>query len=77
MIPQRAIDLLDKDGFIAAYFEGVRAGKRCAEAFNRVNDEYKSYFGKYKYASYRSFSEVRDYEQKKLRKRAKNFRWDK
>ena len=71
MIPERAIQLLDKDGFIAAYFEGVRAGQRCKEAFNAVNDEYYMFFGKFKYSDYRSFAAVRDYEQKKLRKQAK------
>ena len=71
MIPERALQLLDKDGFIAAYFEGVRAGLKCKEAFEAVNDEYYMFFNKFKYADYRSFAAVRDYEQKKLRKQAK------
>ena len=73
MIPKRALQLLDRDGFIAAYFEGVRAGQKCKDAFEAVNDEYYMYFQKFKYTDYRSFAAVRDYEQKKLRREAKNF----
>lgn len=71
MIPERARQLLDKDGFIGAYFEGVRGGQGCKVAFEAVNSEYKMYFGKGKYTDYRSFAGVRDYEQKKFRKQAK------
>ena len=71
MIPERALQLLDKDGFIAAYFEGVRAGQSCKDAFNAVNDEYYMFFGKFKYLDYKNFAKVRDYEQKKLRKKVK------
>ena len=71
MIPERALQLLDKDGFIAAYFEGVRAGQSCKDAFNAVNDEYYMFFGKFKYLDYKNFAKVRDYEQKKLRKMVK------
>ena len=65
MIPERAIDLLDRDGFIEAYFEGVRAGLKCKDAFNAANDEYYYFFGKFKYSDYRSFRYVRDYKRKK------------
>jgi hypothetical protein len=44
---------LDKEGFIAAYYEGVRAGQSCKEAFEAVNQEYYMFFKKYKYADYR------------------------
>ena len=71
MIPDRAIQLLDRDGFIAAYFEGMRAGLKCIEAFNAVNDEYHMYFGKFKYVDYKTFAKVRDYDQKKIRKKVK------
>lgn len=68
MIPERAIQLLDKDGFISAYFEGIRAGQKCKDAFESANREYEMYFGKPRYADYRNFTKTRDYEQKKLRK---------
>lgn len=71
MIPERALHLLDKDGFISAYYEGVRAGQKCKDAFDAVNREYYMYFKKYKYTDYRSFAAVRDYEYKKFRKKAK------
>ena len=71
MIPERALQLLDKDGFIAAYFEGIRAGQSCIDAFNAVNDEYYMYFNKFKYADYHSFAYVRDYEQKKFKREAR------
>ena len=71
MIPERALQLLDKDGFIAAYYEGIRAGQKCIDAFNAVNDEYYMYFNKFKYSDYKNFAKVRDYEQKKIRKTMK------
>lgn len=77
MIPERALQLLDKDGFIAAYYEGVRAGQGCKESFEAVNDEYYMFFNKFKYADYNSFRHVRDYEQKKFRKQAKKYMKDK
>ena len=70
MIPERALQLLDKDGFIAAYFEGIRAGQSCIDAFNAVNDEFYVYFNKFKYSDYKSFTNVRDYEQKKFKREA-------
>ena len=46
MIPDRAIQLLDKDGFISAYYEGIRGGLKCKDAFEAVNDEYHLFSGK-------------------------------
>lgn len=60
MIPERALQLLDTDGFIEAYFEGIRAGSKCIDAFNAVNDEYHMFFGKFKYLDYRNFARTRD-----------------
>ena len=60
MIPERALQLLDKDGFISAYYEGMRGGAKCKEAFEAVNREYKMFFKKDKYTDYRSFATVRD-----------------
>ena len=71
MIPDRALQLLDKEGFIAAYYEGVRAGQSCKEAFEAVNQEYYMFFKKYKYADYGSFRSVRDYDYRKFRREAK------
>ena len=73
MIPERAIQLLDKDGFISAYFEGIRAGQKCKDAFESANREYEMYFNKPKYADYRSFAGVRDYELKKIKIQVKKF----
>lgn len=73
MIPERALKLLDKDGFISAYFEGIRAGEKCKDAFNAVNKEYEMYFQKPKYADYRSFAGVRDYGLKKIKIEVKRF----
>lgn len=73
MIPERAIQLLDKDGFISAYFEGIRAGQKCKDAFESANREYEMYFNKPKYVDYRSFAGVRDYELKKIRIEVKKF----
>jgi hypothetical protein len=73
MIPDRALQLLDKDGFISAYFEGVRAGQTCKAAFEAANNEYAMYFQKPKYADYRSFAGVRDYELKKIKIEVKRF----
>jgi hypothetical protein len=73
MIPDRALQLLDKEGFIAAYYEGVRAGQSCKEAFEAVNQEYYMFFKKYKYADYNSFRHVRDYEHRKIKRRVKRF----
>ena len=71
MIPDRAIQLLDKDGFIGAYFEGVRAGLKCKKAFEAVNEEYFMFFGKRRYSDYYSFAQTRDYAQRKFRKQAR------
>ena len=71
MIPDRAKQLLDKDGFISAYYEGVRAGQSCKEAFEAVNEEYYMFFDKHKYADYGSFRSVRDYNYRKFRREAK------
>ena len=73
MIPERAIQLLDKDGFISAYFEGVRAGQKCKDAFEAANREYEFYFNKPKYTDYRSFAGVRDYKQKQFRKEGRKY----
>ena len=73
MIPERAIKLLDKDGFISAYFEGIRGGANCKDAFEAVNKEYQMYYNKPKYADYRSFAGVRDYELKKIKIQVKKF----
>jgi len=71
MIEQRALQLLDKEGFIEAYFEGIRAGMGCKESFDAVNDEYYMFFGKFKYVDYHSFRGVRDSKQKKSKKTEK------
>ena len=73
MIPDRAKQLLDKDGFISAYYEGVRAGQSCKDAFEAVNEEYYMFFDKHKYADYNSFRHVRDYEHKKIKRDARMF----
>ena len=62
MIPERAIQLLSKKGFIDAYYEGVRAGMSCKDAFESVNLEHELFFGKPRYMSYDSFRHVRDYK---------------
>lgn len=64
MIDQRALQLLDKSGFIDAYYENVRSGMNCMNAFNEINDEYHGYFGKFKYSDYNSFRRVRDHKNK-------------
>jgi len=71
MIPDRAKQLLDKEGFIKAYFEGIRGGQSCKAAFEAVNDEYYMFFGKHRYEDYRNFAKVRDYKYKQFRKQAK------
>ena len=76
MIPERALKLLDKDGFISAYYEGMRAGEKCKDAFEAVNLEYEMYFQKPKYADYRSFANVRDYKLKKIKKQARKYMKD-
>lgn len=73
MIPERALQLLDKEGFIKAYYEGIRAGQLCKDAFESVNREYEMYYNKPKYADYRSFAGVRDYKQKQFRKDGKRY----
>ena len=73
MIPERARQLMDKDGFISAYFEGIRAGQGCKVAFEAVNDEYYMFFGKFRYVDYTSFRSVRDYKQRQFRKQGKRF----
>ncbi|GAF94660.1 unnamed protein product [marine sediment metagenome] len=73
MIPERALQLMDKDGFIGAYREGLRAGLGCKEAFGAVNDEYEMFFGKTRYLDYKNFAKVRDYEYKKLRRQSRQF----
>ena len=73
MIPDRALQLLDKEGFIAAYYEGVRAGQSCKEAFEAVNQEYYMFFKKYRYTDYKNFAKVRDYKYKKFKKQGKRF----
>ena len=71
MIPDRALQLLDKEGFVKAYYEGVRAGLKCKDAFEAVNDEYYFFFGKYRYSDYKSFANTRDRNYKQFRKEAK------
>jgi len=75
MIPERALQLLDKDGFISAYYEGIRAGQKCKAAFESANNEYFMFFKKYKYVDYRSFAGVRDYYYKKPKGKNKNKRY--
>ena len=65
MIEQRARQLLDKQGFIDAYFEGIRAGMNCSQSFEAVNNEYFFFFGRPRYVDYRSFAASRDYRLKK------------
>ena len=65
MIEQRAMQLMDKDGFIQAYYEGMRAGMSCGKAFELVNREYFIFFGRPRYVDYRSFAASRDYKRKK------------
>lgn len=60
LIDLRARQLLDKKGFIDAYYEGVREGLGCKESFQKVNSEYEKYFRKPRYANYRSFAIIRD-----------------
>jgi len=62
MINSRALQLLDKKGFIDAYYDGIRSGMSCINAFNEINDEYHSFFGKFKYSDYDSFRKVRDHK---------------
>jgi len=76
MIPERALQLLDKNGFIKAYYEGVRAGLKCKDAFEAVNEEYHMFFKKYRYSDYYSFAQSRDYEQRKFRKQARKYMKD-
>ena len=76
MIPERALQLLDKDGFIKAYYEGIRAGQGCKESFEAVNQEYYMFFKKYRYLDYKNFAKVRDYKQKQFRKQGKKFARD-
>jgi hypothetical protein len=64
MIEQRARQLLDKEGFIEAYYEGIRAGMGCKESFECVNREFFLFFGRPKYVDYDSFRHVRDYKTK-------------
>ena len=71
MIPERALQLLDKDGFISAYYEGIRAGQKCKDAFESANNEYSLFFGKPKYLDYKNFAKVRDYAHKKFKKQAR------
>ena len=65
MIEQRALQLLDKEGFIQAYYEGIRAGMGCKESFEQVNSEYFLFFGRPRYSDYRSFANSRDWKSKK------------
>ncbi len=65
MIEQRALQLLDKEGFILAYYEGIRAGMGCKESFEAVNSEFFLFFGRPRYADYRSFANSRDYRYKR------------
>ena len=60
MIEQRALQLLDKQGFIDAYYEGIRGGMGCKEAFELVNNEFFFFFNRPRYSDYRSFATVRD-----------------
>jgi len=64
MIEQRALQLLDKEGFCEAYFEGIRAGMGCKQSFEAVNDEFFLFFGRPRYVDYRSFAASRDYKYK-------------
>ena len=73
MIPDRALQLLSKDGFIRAYYDGIRAGQKCKNAFESANNEYFLFFGKAKYVDYRSFAASRDYSHKKFKKEAKAY----
>jgi hypothetical protein len=68
MIEQRARQLLDKEGFIEAYYEGIRAGMGCKESFEYVNREFFIFFGRPRYSDYRSFASSRDYSVKKSKK---------
>ena len=60
MIEQRALHLLDNEGFKDAYYEGIRGGMSCKDSFNRVNDEFFMFFGRPRYSEYKSFARMRD-----------------
>ena len=60
MVEQRALQLLDDNGFIDAYYEGMRAGMSCKDSFERVNDEFFLFFGRERYSEYKSFARMRD-----------------
>ena len=48
-------------GFIKCYYKACQTESSCREAFNKINEEYESYFGVEKYANYNSFKRTLNY----------------
>jgi hypothetical protein len=60
--------LATTEGFFKVYFETCKDSKTNQEAFNIVNEQYYSLFGKYRYADYSSFKNITTYYHKKSKK---------
>jgi len=61
----RIILLNSADGFMAAFWELAQTTRTRIEAYEKLEEEYYSYFGKNRYASYNSFVTCRDSRNKK------------
>ena len=53
--PQDVLKLLDKAGFIAAYFDELKNWDRHEDAYNHIEEVHEHFFNKRKYSDYMSF----------------------
>ncbi len=61
----RIIQLISTDGFMSAFWDIVPNTTTHAEAYEQLETEYHSYFGRNRYSSFESFRICRDYRNKR------------
>jgi hypothetical protein len=64
-IPDEAILLLTSKGFDDAFFKALIGSKNHEQAYLKVEDMYKSYYGKSRYSNFLSYKKIRNRRMKK------------
>lgn len=57
-IPVQALKLQTSTGFEQSYFDHLQTCADCYAAYEATEKEYKKWYGRRRYSSYRSFKEV-------------------
>lgn len=64
-------ELITIDGFNRRFYAYLGTGLLQKEAFSRLNEEYRTLFGKARYANYESFRKAREYQLRKRKSKIK------